>query len=187
MISEAAPRANEHTGSASLRQCLIAGPPGGRESRRAGRRLESRVKILALQDSSTARVAGLAGVAAVFLLSSAALIGQAPAGYKTPRTPWGDPDLQGIWPSTDMVGVPIERPVEFGTRATLSDTEFKQRQAQAARQAESDDEAVVVPRSGGGGDGTGPPSRGGGPFRFSLKTGRFSATGEAARARRRPW
>jgi hypothetical protein len=57
-----------------------------------------------------------------------------------------------------MVGVPIERPVEFGTRATLSDTEFTQRQAQAARQAQTDDEEVVVPRAGGGGDGTGPPS-----------------------------
>jgi hypothetical protein len=48
--------------------------------------------------------------------------------------------------------------VEFGTRATLSDTEFTQRQAQAARQAQTDDEEVVVPRAGGGGDGTGPPS-----------------------------
>jgi len=28
------------------------------------------------------------------------------------------------WPSTDMVGVPLERPVEFGTRARLSDSEF---------------------------------------------------------------
>jgi len=62
----------------------------------------------------TPRTAALAGVVAVMLLSSAALVGQAPAAYKTPRTPWGDPDLQGTWPSTDMVGVPIERPVEFG-------------------------------------------------------------------------
>jgi hypothetical protein len=87
------------------------------------------------------------------------LAGQAPAGYKTPHTPWGDPDLQGIWPSTDMVGVPIERPVEFGTRATLSDTEFQQRQSQAARQAQADDEEVA-PRAGGGGDGTGRPRTG---------------------------
>jgi hypothetical protein len=105
----------------------------------------------------TARMAALAAVAWM-AVSSAALLGQAPSAYKAPRTPWGDPDLQGIWPSTNMVGVPIERPVEFGTRTTLSDTEFQQRQAQAARQAETDDEEVVVPRAGGGGDGTGPPS-----------------------------
>jgi len=86
--------------------------------------------------TGTARIAGLACIVAVFVVSPALLTGQAPAAYKTPRTPWGDPDLQGTWPSTDMVGVPIERPVEFGTRATLSDTEFTQRQAQAARQAD---------------------------------------------------
>ena len=28
-----------------------------------------------------------------------------------PRTPWGDPDLQGIWSSDDEAGVPFERPM----------------------------------------------------------------------------
>ena len=33
--------------------------------------------------------------------------------WTAPRTPWGDPDLQGYWPSVDMLGVPLERaPVE---------------------------------------------------------------------------
>ena len=31
-----------------------------------------------------------------------------------PRTPWGHPDLQGIWTTDAEIGVPIERPVEFG-------------------------------------------------------------------------
>ena len=35
--------------------------------------------------------------------------GQAP--YAVPRTPWGDPDLQGLWPGTAMMGVPMERPL----------------------------------------------------------------------------
>ena len=30
--------------------------------------------------------------------------------YTVPRTPWGDPDLQGLWPGTAMMGVPMERP-----------------------------------------------------------------------------
>ena len=106
----------------------------------------------------TARITALAGIIGVFVLAPAALAGRAAAAYQTPRTPWGDPDLQGIWPSTDMVGVPLERPVEFGDRATLSDAEFRQRQELAARQAQADDEELVVPRAGGGGDGTGPPS-----------------------------
>ena len=104
---------------------------------------------------------GLAVAAAVLIVSVAVLAQaqQAPAGYKAPRTPWGDPDLQGIWPSTEMVGVPLQRPEGFGTRAFLTDAEFKARQTQSARQAEDDEEALAAPRAGGGGgDGTGPPS-----------------------------
>ena len=31
-------------------------------------------------------------------------------------TPWGHPDLQGIWTTDDMRGIPQQRPAEFGTR-----------------------------------------------------------------------
>jgi len=41
-----------------------------------------------------------------------------------PRTPWGDPDLQGGWTSQGELGVPFERPKEFGTRQELTDEEF---------------------------------------------------------------
>jgi len=30
-----------------------------------------------------------------------------PVDYKAPRTPWGDPDLQGVWSSDDMENVPM--------------------------------------------------------------------------------
>ena len=29
---------------------------------------------------------------------------------RVPRTPWGDPDLQGVWSSDEEAGVPFERP-----------------------------------------------------------------------------
>jgi hypothetical protein len=45
------------------------------------------------------------------------------------RTPWGDPDLQGVWTSDDMRGVPRERSGEFGTRQFLTDEEFLRRVA----------------------------------------------------------
>ena len=57
--------------------------------------------------------------------------------------PWGDPDLEGIWPSTDMVGVPFERPAELAGRSEVSDEEFAARQSQSARQAERDHEQFV--------------------------------------------
>ena len=83
-------------------------------------------------------------VAAIVTLTLAPLVAQdAPAAeakstYSPPRTPWGDPDLQGIWPSTHMVGVPFERPDQFGNRLYLTDAEFKARQDAASKQAELD-------------------------------------------------
>ena len=44
--------------------------------------------------------------------------------WTPPRTPWGDPDLQGYWPSVAMLGVPLERPAALGEKATLTDEEF---------------------------------------------------------------
>jgi hypothetical protein len=58
--------------------------------------------------------------------------------YRPPRTSWGDPDLEGIWPGTNMGGVPLQRPESFGTRNVLTDAEFAERQAEAARQAAAD-------------------------------------------------
>ena len=45
----------------------------------------------------------------------------------SPRTPWGDPDLRGTYTSDNSIGVPFERPTEFGTRAELSDEEYDAR------------------------------------------------------------
>jgi hypothetical protein len=74
------------------------------------------------------------------------------------RTPWGDPDIQGIFTTDDELGVPFERPQQFAGREVVSDKEFEERQAQALRQAEVDSEEFVAPRTGRGGDGTGPPA-----------------------------
>src|SRR5215217_4724686 len=56
--------------------------------------------------------------------------------WTTPRTPWGDPDLQGLWPAIDMQGTPYERPPELAGRTELNDEEFAARQEQRRRQAE---------------------------------------------------
>ena len=48
-----------------------------------------------------------------------------------PRTPWGDPDLQGVWHSSGKV--PMERPEAYQGRAKLSGDEAAQRKAEVAR------------------------------------------------------
>ena len=72
------------------------------------------------------------------------------------RTPWGDPDIQGVFTTDDELGVPFERPESFGLRQTVTEQEFADREAQAKRQAATDAEEFVV-RRGVGADGTGPP------------------------------
>jgi hypothetical protein len=44
--------------------------------------------------------------------------------WTPPRTPWGDPDLQGIW--NFATSTPLERPVDVGGKAVLSDEEAEQ-------------------------------------------------------------
>jgi len=64
------------------------------------------------------------------------------SAQNVPRTPWGDPDLQGIWPSGALITVPFERPVEFGTRALLTEKEYAERATAVQRQAEDDAEPI---------------------------------------------
>jgi hypothetical protein len=73
--------------------------------------------------------------------------GQSPA----PRTPWGDPDIQGLFTTDGELGVPFERDKAMGLRETLTDAEYKDREAQAARQAAVDAEQFVAPASAAGG------------------------------------
>ena len=66
---------------------------------------------------------------------------KASKSYTAPKTPWGDPDLQGQWPAT--ANIPMQRPANLGERATLTPEELKQRESQAAKTAEADSEEFV--------------------------------------------
>ena len=54
------------------------------------------------------------------------------------KTSWGDPDIQGMWPGTDLLGVPLQRDPKLGTRAFLTDQEYAQREARAKQFAASE-------------------------------------------------
>ncbi len=81
---------------------------------------------------------------AALLFAVAVAFGQAPVTQKTstkspwtpPKTPWGDPDIQGEWPAT--ANIPMQRPASMGNRAELNDEEIAQRQKQAQTQNEDD-------------------------------------------------
>jgi hypothetical protein len=67
---------------------------------------------------------GTAAIAAMVWSADVSLAGQGPAAaggraaaFTPPRTPWGDPDLQGIFTNNDENGIPFERPDEFEGRS----------------------------------------------------------------------
>ena len=98
----------------------------------------------------------------IVMMSAGGLPSLAAADWKAPRTPWGEPDLQGIWTGQAELGIPFERPAAFGTRQSLTDEEFAQREAQAQNQlksdnAEFDPETADVSRAGQVGSPTSPP------------------------------
>ena len=75
---------------------------------------------------------GVATTVAVVSLAMPAVAGQSPRTTgKAPtaavkrgpalKTPWGEPDLQGIW--TRDADVPLQRPIKYGNREFLTDAE----------------------------------------------------------------
>ena len=52
-------------------------------------------------------------------------------GWKQPMTPWGEPDLRGIWPLNHLISTPFQRPERFGERRFLTDEEFAAAQKNA--------------------------------------------------------
>ena len=72
----------------------------------------------------------LIAVLAAVALASVSVVAQQSGAYKVPKTPWGEPDLQGIYNGNDLQGIPFQRAPTVGTRTVLNDDEFKQRVAQ---------------------------------------------------------
>jgi hypothetical protein len=81
---------------------------------------------------------GCLAVTTLFVLFSGLAAAQAPKAaaaakkWTPPRTPWGDPDLQGIWSNATIT--PIERPKELGEKAFLTDVQaadLEEREAQS--------------------------------------------------------
>jgi hypothetical protein len=97
----------------------------------------------------------------IFLLIALPAVAQAPKSrsaaspWAQPKTPWGDPDLQGTWTSDDCIGTPMNRPAKFGNRLYYTEQELSERQKQIEKQHENDLVETVAPDARVG---TGPPS-----------------------------
>jgi hypothetical protein len=87
--------------------------------------------------------AGAVALSATPLAQQPASSQRSAAKWTAPRTPWGDPDLQGIYTNRDENNTPFERPLELAGKrlADFGEQEMaklrKQRQDTAVRQARS--------------------------------------------------
>ncbi len=99
------------------------------------------------------RVLGLAAITLTSALGMTGLVGQAqtpsaatPATATAkpkpvPRTPWGDPDLQGTWDYRTVT--PLERAREFGTREFYTEAEKKAIEDRAGRRMDTVPEKIT--------------------------------------------
>jgi glucose/arabinose dehydrogenase len=85
------------------------------------------------------------GVAASSARSAAAA-----SGWEPSKTPWGDPDIQGMWPIGDWAGVPLTRPEKYGDSEYVTDAEYEKRVEQAKASAQRYAQENASDRIGGG-------------------------------------
>jgi len=91
-------------------------------------------------------IAPMAAAILAMGLAETTAVGQAPSGSSAPaathaassvtnsvpKTPWGKPDLQGIWSSEGTI-VPFERPKAFGDRQLMTEAEHQKALADLAQ------------------------------------------------------
>jgi len=78
--------------------------------------------VTAMRNRLLASLGVLVAAIAVGLVLPVA--GQAPKKYSAPKTPWGDPDLQGVW--NDATSTPLQRPGAVGEKGVLNDEEAQE-------------------------------------------------------------
>ena len=81
-------------------------------------------------------VALLAALSLASLATTAEAAGQA-GDYTPPRTPWGDPDVAGVFTSDDSINVPTQRNPDLGDRLFLTEEEYAERVSGTQSRAES--------------------------------------------------
>ena len=93
-----------------------------REAIRSLGRMPAEERVGRCQMNGRYLAAVLTAVAMVFLVP-VGVMGQtqttAADNWSPPRTPWGDPNLQGIW--TNTTNTPLERPDDLAAQELLTD------------------------------------------------------------------
>ena len=87
--------------------------------------------------SGQGRPSGPAGVTVPLAETTLAAKPSIAKPWIPPKTPWGDPDLQGTYTSDDYMDTPLERPAAFGERRYFTEQELDEAAARLAKQTEA--------------------------------------------------
>ena len=77
--------------------------------------------------------------------------------YTAPRTPWGDPDLQGIYTNSNESGIPLARPAEFAGRRPDQVTPEEMARLMKQRAERIEETAEIIGATRDNNTGAGPP------------------------------
>jgi hypothetical protein len=83
------------------------------------------------------RIAMCVVIVVTLTLTIAAQSGKSSSSWSVSRMPDGHPDLQGVWANNTMT--PLERPAQFGNRATMTDAELADIKKRAAKMMDGGD------------------------------------------------
>jgi hypothetical protein len=71
--------------------------------------------------------------------------------WTAPKTPWGEPDLRGMWPLNNLIATPLQRPEKYGDRRFFTEEEL----AAAKKSADARNkrfESGAIPQADSGSD-----------------------------------
>jgi hypothetical protein len=108
-----------------------------------------------MRDWTTRSVGPLVAAAFIALASAVVATQTANDEWTAPRTPWGDPDLQGIWSNIREAFTPFERP-DSATATDPTDPEALKQQFQADQKSRDQREAFIDTAGGNMPTGAGP-------------------------------
>ena len=80
---------------------------------------------------------------AIVLMAASVAAAPSPARAQTPRTAWGDPDLQGSYTNSNESGIPMQRPAEFAGKSVSEITPAELARLMQQRHQQTEKTAAV--------------------------------------------
>ena len=106
---------------------------------------------------AASRVVTACSIAAGVAVFATTISAQSGKSYTAPRTPWGDPDLQGTYTNSDESGIPMARPAEFAGKRPDQITKEEMDRLLKQHAARIEESSEIIGATTDNNTGAGPP------------------------------